>query len=87
MLRLSGFDRPGAKDGGVLAFPVVDDGMDGARRWTARWKTAGADVTCPVRELAGVPATASVPVRGFIWRAGAAGDHAGSAPQGVVLVG
>lgn len=41
-----------------------------ARRWTASWKTTQADVICPVQELAGVPAIASVPVRGFTWRAG-----------------
>ena len=39
-------------------------------RWTVRWKTTGADVTCPVQGLAGAPAMASVPVRGFTWRAG-----------------
>lgn len=48
----------------------LDTGPDWARRWTARWKTASADVICPVRELASVPASASVPVRGFTWRAG-----------------
>ncbi|MEU0854552.1 TnsA-like heteromeric transposase endonuclease subunit [Streptomyces griseofuscus] len=41
-----------------------------ARRWTARWKTVQAEVICPVQELANVPAIASVPVRGFTWRAG-----------------
>ncbi|MYV60596.1 TnsA-like heteromeric transposase endonuclease subunit [Streptomyces sp. SID4931] len=41
-----------------------------ARRWTARWKTAQADVIYPVQELVRVPAIASVPVRGFTWRAG-----------------
>lgn len=41
-----------------------------ARRWTATWKTARAEVICPVQDLAGVPALASVPVRGFTWRAG-----------------
>ncbi|MFE6031244.1 TnsA-like heteromeric transposase endonuclease subunit [Streptomyces niveus] len=54
--------------------PAVAEGLDTgpgwARRWTARWKTAQADVICPVQELASVPAVASVPVRGFTWRAG-----------------
>jgi hypothetical protein len=47
----------------------LDTGPGWGRRWTARWKTAGADVICPVQDLAGVPAMASVPVRGFTWRA------------------
>ncbi|MFJ2577039.1 TnsA-like heteromeric transposase endonuclease subunit [Kitasatospora aureofaciens] len=54
--------------------PVVaerlETGAGWARRWTATWKTAGADVICPVQGLAGVPALASVPVRGFTWRTG-----------------
>ncbi len=49
---------------------LLDTGPGWARRWTARWKMAGADVICPVQELAGAPAMASVPVRGFSWRAG-----------------
>lgn len=48
----------------------LDTGPGWARRWTARWKTAGADVVCAVQDLAGVPVMASVPVRGFTWRAG-----------------
>ncbi|MFJ9034603.1 TnsA-like heteromeric transposase endonuclease subunit [Streptomyces sp. NPDC102274] len=54
--------------------PVAEEGLDLGpgwdRRWTARWKTERAEVICPVQELAGVPAIASVPVRGFAWRAG-----------------
>lgn len=48
----------------------LDTGPGWAGRWTVRWKTAGADVICPVQELGGAPALASVPVRGFTWRAG-----------------
>jgi hypothetical protein len=48
----------------------LDTGPGWARRWTARWKMAGADVICPVQELAGAPAMASAPARGFTWRAG-----------------
>ncbi|MFJ9330280.1 TnsA-like heteromeric transposase endonuclease subunit [Streptomyces sp. NPDC101230] len=54
--------------------PAVTEGLDTepgwARRWTARWKTAQADVISPVQDLTSVPAIASVPVRGFTWRAG-----------------
>ena len=46
----------------------LERGSGWARRWTATWKTAQADVICPVRELAGVPAGQAVPVRGFSWR-------------------
>jgi hypothetical protein len=48
----------------------LERGAGWARRWTATWKTAQADVICPVRELAGVPAGQTVPVRGFSWRPG-----------------
>ena len=34
----------------------LERGPGWAQRWTAAWKTAQADVICPVRELAGVPA-------------------------------
>ncbi|MFE7484686.1 hypothetical protein [Streptomyces sp. NPDC057552] len=54
--------------------PAVTEGLDTepgwARRWTARWKTAQADAISPVQDLTSVPAIASVPVRGFTWRAG-----------------
>ncbi|MFC9385590.1 TnsA-like heteromeric transposase endonuclease subunit [Streptomyces venezuelae] len=43
--------------------------MGWARRWTAAWKTSGAEVVCRVQDLAAFPALASVPVRGFTWRA------------------
>jgi len=59
---------PWAVDAGAAGH--LDTGPGWARRWTARWKTDGADVICPVQELPGVPAMASVPVRGFTWRAG-----------------
>ncbi|MEU9302325.1 TnsA-like heteromeric transposase endonuclease subunit [Streptomyces sp. NPDC048269] len=52
------------------AVESLDAGPGWPRRWTARWKTEKADVICPVQELASVPAVASVPVRGFTWRAG-----------------
>jgi hypothetical protein len=39
-----------------------------SRRWTATWKSAQAEVTCPVRDMAGVPAGPVVPVRRFSWR-------------------
>lgn len=58
---------PYAVDAGAAGH--LDTGPGWARRWTARWKTTGADVICPVQDLAGVPALASVPVRGFAWRA------------------
>lgn len=54
--------------------PAVIEGLDTepgwTRRWTARWKTAQADVISPVQDMTSVPAIASVPVRGFTWRAG-----------------
>ncbi|MFE4258194.1 TnsA-like heteromeric transposase endonuclease subunit [Streptomyces sp. NPDC056883] len=48
----------------------LDTGPGWARRWTARWKTSGAEVVCSVRDLSSRPALTSVPVRGFTWRAG-----------------
>jgi hypothetical protein len=43
----------------------LESGAGWSRRWTTAWKTAGADVVCPVQDLAGFPALAAVPVRGF----------------------
>jgi hypothetical protein len=47
----------------------LDTGPGWARRRTARWTVTGADLICPVRDLAGAAAMASVPVRGFTGRA------------------
>jgi hypothetical protein len=49
---------------------LLESGQGWARRWTVTWKTAQADVICPVRELAAVPAGQTVPVRRFSWRPG-----------------
>jgi hypothetical protein len=38
------------------------------RRWTTRWKIAGTEVICPVRDMADFPADACKPVRAFSWR-------------------
>ncbi|KOT55563.1 hypothetical protein ADK43_25075 [Streptomyces rimosus subsp. rimosus] len=61
----------------VVPYPIdpavaaaLDTGPEWTRRWTVWWKTEQADVICPVREMASFPAVASVPVRGFTWRAG-----------------
>jgi hypothetical protein len=54
--------------------PQVVEGLEGEsgwpRRWTATWKTAKAEVVCPVRELGAMPAMLTVPVRRFAWRPG-----------------
>jgi hypothetical protein len=47
----------------------LDTGPGWARRWTARWKMAGAEVICPVQELTGASAMVSAPVRGCAWHA------------------
>ena len=39
-----------------------------SRRWTASWRVAGAEVVCPVRDLASMPLAGSEPVRRFTWR-------------------
>ncbi|MER6637267.1 TnsA-like heteromeric transposase endonuclease subunit [Streptomyces microflavus] len=39
------------------------------RRWKTVWRASRAEVICPVQDLAVFPALASVPVRGFTWRA------------------
>jgi hypothetical protein len=46
----------------------LDNRPGWSRRWTATWKSAQAEVTCPVREMAGVAAAPVVPVRRFSWR-------------------
>ncbi|MDX3616067.1 TnsA-like heteromeric transposase endonuclease subunit [Streptomyces europaeiscabiei] len=43
---------------------------DWLRTWMAVWKAGKADVVVPVRDLADTPASLSVPVRRFSWRAG-----------------
>lgn len=48
----------------------LERGPGWARRRAAIWKMAQVDVICLVRELAGVPAGQTVPVRGFSWRPG-----------------
>ncbi|MGW0823942.1 TnsA-like heteromeric transposase endonuclease subunit [Streptomyces sp. NPDC002845] len=48
----------------------LETGRGWARRWTTVWKASRAKVVCPVQGLAGFPALASAPVRGFTWRAG-----------------
>ncbi|WP_127451391.1 hypothetical protein [Streptomyces sp. B29(2018)] len=55
---------------GPAVAETLDTGPGWARRWMARWKTAQAEVICPVQELASIPAMASMPARGFTWRAG-----------------
>ncbi|MEE1843729.1 MULTISPECIES: TnsA-like heteromeric transposase endonuclease subunit [unclassified Streptomyces] len=50
-------------------FGRLETGPGWARRWTAAWKTSGAGVICSVQDLADFPALASVPARGFTWRA------------------
>lgn len=40
------------------------------RRWTAKWKIAGAEVICPVQDMAAVPVRGCGPVRSFSWRTG-----------------
>lgn len=52
-----------------IVFGRLETGPGWARRWTAAWKTSGAEVICPVQDLSGFPALASVPARGFTWRA------------------
>lgn len=52
------------------AYGRLETGAGWNRRWITAWKTARADVKCPVRDLAGFPALVSAPVRGFTWRAG-----------------
>lgn len=43
-------------------------GSGWSRRWTASWRVAGAEVVCPVRDLASMPLAGSEPVRRFTWR-------------------
>lgn len=38
------------------------------RRWTTKWKVAGTEVICPVRDMAALPAGRCAPVRRFSWR-------------------
>jgi hypothetical protein len=47
---------------------ALNVGQDWARRWTATWRYAGDEVTCAVRDLAGMPATGCQPVRRFSGR-------------------
>jgi hypothetical protein len=47
---------------------VLSLGSGWSRRWTASWRVAGAEVVCPVRDLASMPLAGSEPVRRFTWR-------------------
>ncbi|QEV71375.1 TnsA-like heteromeric transposase endonuclease subunit [Streptomyces chartreusis] len=53
--------------------PVAGASLESGPGWTRRWKTvwraSRAEVVCPVQDLAVFPTFASVPVRGFTWRA------------------
>jgi hypothetical protein len=39
-----------------------------AGRWTAKWRIAGAEVVCPVQDMASLPTGRCGPVRRFSWR-------------------
>ncbi|MEV6637899.1 TnsA-like heteromeric transposase endonuclease subunit [Actinoplanes sp. NPDC051470] len=41
-----------------------------ARRWTATWRVNGAEIVCPVRDMASVPPGRVEPLRRFAWRTG-----------------
>ena len=41
---------------------------DWPRRWTVTWRSGGAEVSCPVRELVQMPWLNGDPIRGFSWR-------------------
>ncbi|MGW0944514.1 TnsA-like heteromeric transposase endonuclease subunit [Streptomyces sp. NPDC002623] len=47
----------------------LESGLGWTRRWKTVWRASRAEVICPVQDLAVFPALASVPVRGFTWRA------------------
>ena len=47
----------------------LESGPGWTRRWKTVWRASRAEVVCPVQDLAVFPALASVPVRGFTWRA------------------
>jgi hypothetical protein len=55
-------------DAGDDALRVLDLSEGWTRRWTARWKVAGAQVICPVRDMGSFPITGNQPVRSFSWR-------------------
>jgi hypothetical protein len=57
-------------DSGDDARQVLDLGEGWARRWTAKWKVAGAEVICPVRDMGSFPVAGCGPVRSFSWRTG-----------------
>lgn len=40
------------------------------RRWSAKWRVSGREMSCQVQELAGTMPTGSGPVRSFTWRTG-----------------
>jgi len=47
---------------------VLDLAGGWARRWTAKWRIAGAEVVCSVQDMAGLPTDRCGPVRRFSWR-------------------
>lgn len=64
-----GFDEvvvPYAVPGGEAADPR----LDWAGRWAVTWRVDGAEVICPVRDLAAFPWSRARPYRSFSWRPG-----------------
>ncbi len=53
---------------GAGARSMLEVGRAWTKQWTATWRFAGSEVTCPVRDLAAMPMAGSQPVRRFSWR-------------------
>jgi hypothetical protein len=54
----------------AVARDVLDVSLGWTKRWTATWRFAGSEVTCPVRDLASMPRAGCEPMRRFSWRTG-----------------